>query len=348
MRRVYIVAGGTGGHINAALSMGEELNEYYEITYLTGQRYLDYQLFKNKNAIHLDSRSLRSKSFILKLKSLFLNLLVLLKLLSLYLFKRPAFVLGAGGYVCGPALLSAKMLGIKVFIIEQNAVVGLTNKILAKFSDRIFTNFEQTKGLERVSLEKIKAVGNPIRKSIEYYPNIKNDEKNILIFGGSLGATQINQAVQILLDQKKISHVNILHQTGRGNVLEYDELISSFTYEQREFIEDMNEAYRWSNLIIARAGASTVSELRIIRKPSILIPFPGATDNHQYHNAKNLEAENVFPCQVIDHKLQGEDLAIQIQHAIEAIDMSSSSEFSIQDEESASSKIRKEIQICLK
>lgn len=348
MKKIYIAAGGTGGHINAALSMGEEFEDSYKVTYLTGKRYLDYQLFKDYHSIHLNSKALRSSSTLATVKSLALNFMVFLKVFLLCLFQRPAFVMGAGGYICGPCLLSAKLLGIKVFIIEQNAVVGMTNKLLAKISDLIFTNFETTKGLESIDKDKVKNLGNPIRKSIQHYPNSINEIPNILIFGGSLGAFQINKAMQIILDKKILKDVNILHQTGKGSTLEYEELDKDFTYEQAEFIYDMNEAYKWANIIVARAGASTVSELRIIRKPSILIPFPGATDDHQYYNAQNLKEERIFPCEILDHHLQEDELVEEIVRAVDEMKKKLSKVIAPGQAELVSRKIRKEIELCLK
>lgn len=347
MKSVFIVAGGTGGHINAALSMGDELSSEYEVTYISGMRYLDYQLFENKNVVHINSRPLRSPSKLVIIKNLFLNIMVFFQIISLVIKKNPAFVLGAGGYVCGPTLLCAKILGKKIFIIEQNAVAGLTNRLLAGISALVFTNFKDTKGLEKVSDKKIRLVGNPIRKSIKYHKNKIQGPLKILIFGGSLGATQINEAVQILLDNKFLNEVEIYHQTGKDNFLDFDESESTISYEQNEFIDNMNAAYAWANIIIARAGASTVSELRVVRKPTILIPFPGATDNHQYLNALKLKEENLFPCEIIDHKLKGEELANELVRTIKNISLNEEIIQFPNNSESTALKIKQEIKLCL-
>lgn len=148
MKYAVLVAGGTGGHINAALAVGEALEaEGFDIRYLTGKRHLDYQLFKNKPVKHLNSRPLRTNNPFTLLKNILLNILSFISIFSLYLKKRPDFVVGAGGYVCGPTLLAGYLLFIPVFIIEQNAVMGLTNRLLGWFSRRIFVHFSRTLGL---------------------------------------------------------------------------------------------------------------------------------------------------------------------------------------------------------
>ena len=236
----------------------------------------------------------------------------------MYMFDRPAFVLGAGGYICGPTLLAARFLFIPIFIIEQNAVAGVTNKILSKVSSLVFTNFENTKGIKKT--KKVLNVGNPIRKSIQSTQNSKDDKLKVLVFGGSLGASQINKAIEIIIKEKSDLNLDIIHQVGKGSLIEDISIAEGISYEQLEYIDDMQKVYAWANIIIARSGASTVSELRIVKKPTIIVPFPAATDNHQYYNAKELKEEDGFFVEIIDHKLKGEELAFQIKESIGKIE----------------------------
>lgn len=312
MRNIYIAAGGTGGHINAALSLGEKLKENYNVTFISGQRHLDYKLFQNTNCVHIGSRALRSKNPLKLIYSAFLNALVFLKILILFIQKKPAFVIGAGGYVCGPTLMAAWMCRKPLFIIEQNAVVGMTNKILSTFASRIYTNFSSTKGLSEKVLSKVKSHGNPIRQNITFSENVIGDEINILIFGGSLGATQINSAINRILSNKFNPSVNVLHQVGKGNIFTPSDVDKSINYKQVEYIDDMDKQYKWANIIISRAGASTISELRVVKKPAILIPYPAAVDNHQFYNAQNLKNENLAYVEVIDHSQSIEQVANDI------------------------------------
>lgn len=316
MKKVYIVAGGTGGHINAALAMAEELEKDFDIHFLSGTRYLDKKLFKGKKVTHLASRPLRTKNPIQLFINIFLNALIFLNILISYISHRPSFVIGAGGYICGPTLLAAKMLWIPIFIIEQNAVAGVTNKILSKISNITFTNFKNTKGIKPGA--KVSCVGNPIRASITETSNKVVEKINVLIFGGSLGAEQINEAILFLLESKSLEQFNIKHQVGKGN-LKYKVAKSYANYEQFEYIEDMHEVYEWSNIIISRAGASTISELRVVKRPSILIPYPLATDNHQYYNALELKEEDLSYIAVIDHTKRGKSLADDIFSSLKII-----------------------------
>jgi UDP-N-acetylglucosamine--N-acetylmuramyl-(pentapeptide) pyrophosphoryl-undecaprenol N-acetylglucosamine transferase len=316
--KVYLAAGGTGGHINAALSMGEYFKDKYEIKYFSGTRYLDYKLFKNKNVVHLDSKPLRTKNPFVLILNMTKNLFIFTKLIVSFVVNRPKFVVGAGGYVCGPTLMSAWILGVPVFIIEQNAVMGLTNKILSKFAKKIFVNFKETKGLEG-SL-KVIDTGNPINNNIKFKKQkIEKETMKLLIFGGSLGAEQINEAVTILLKKLPEFKLKIKHQVGKNKKTNISNTTKNIEYEQLEYIDDMEQAYDWSNIILARAGASTVSELRVVKKPTILIPYPAATDNHQYHNAILLKKESTFSVDVLNQKLEKDDLAKEIWKSLESI-----------------------------
>ena len=239
MKKIIIAAGGTGGHINAALSLKEVFKNDYEVHFLSGQRHLDYQLFKDHRVKHLAGRPLRSNNPFTILENLLRNIVVFIYLFYLYLVRRPKFVIGTGGYICGPALLVAKILFIKVFIVEQNAAAGLTNRILAKFADLVFVSFKNTKGITFSS--KVILSGNPIRSSIGFKNTNIGEKINILIFGGSLGAKQLNESAEKLADN---SNFNIIHQVGKNNFTDF----KSANYKQVEYIDDMQEAYNWSNI----------------------------------------------------------------------------------------------------
>lgn len=302
-----LVAGGTGGHINAAIAVGEALTEKdYEVLYLSGKRILDYKLFKNKNVLHLDSKPLRTNNPITLVKNFIENLLSFFKVFFLYLKRRPKFIIGAGGYVCGPTLMAGFLQGIPVYIIEQNAVMGLTNKILGWFSKKIFVHFTETKGIGKSLLSKVKVVGNPTRKDIRPVGSKRVDEKlNVLVFGGSLGAEQINKVIFGLLETDLAQKLRIHHQLGPKYQL--PELKITSEYTPLEYIEDMQKEYEWCDIIISRSGASTVSELAIIKKPVLIFPYPKATDNHQYFNAMIFKAESDFSVEVLDPHTKQEE-----------------------------------------
>jgi UDP-N-acetylglucosamine--N-acetylmuramyl-(pentapeptide) pyrophosphoryl-undecaprenol N-acetylglucosamine transferase len=304
-----IVAGGTGGHINAALALGERLlQQGHQVHYLTGMRPLDHKLFLGTPVTHLESWPLRNKNPARLLLALIKNTLVFIKILFRFIGERPRFIVGCGGYVCGPTLVAGKMLGVPVFILEQNAVLGLTNRLLAKPSDLIFTHFNRTRGVGASLQKKIRVVGNPTRQSISYSPPRQSTSSiRILVFGGSLGAQQLNDMTRAWVTTAKSSPIEVIHQTGPGEQPRVS-LGANVSYYALPYLDKIQEQYAWCDMVVARAGASTISELRIVQRPAFLVPFPGATDNHQYWNATLLKEENRFPVEVVDPMISPSDL----------------------------------------
>ena len=299
MSYAVIVAGGTGGHINSAIALGEKFEEFnFDIEYISGRRHLDFQLYHHKNCRHVFSYPLLGKNFLFILKSFFFNFLTLSVLLLKFLIKRPKFVLGVGGYVCGPTLFAAYLIRIPVFILEQNSVMGLTNKLLSKISKIIFTNFRSVKGLSDV--EKVRNYGNPLRK--EFFSSSFSNESEqfrILVFGGSLGSQEVNSLLVNLLKNYHLEvELSILHQTGKNKVDVVDMIPKNINYIQTEYLDHIVEEYQKSDLIICRGGASTISELRVVKKAAIIIPLRHHKDQHQVHNANSLKAEANFPVYV--------------------------------------------------
>ncbi|HXH76665.1 MAG TPA: glycosyltransferase [Bacteriovoracaceae bacterium] len=313
MKHAILVAGGTGGHINAALAVGEAFKEEgLDILYLTGTRTLDYKLFQGKPVRHLNSKPLRTNNPFQLLKNILHNLVSFISIFMLFLKKRPMFIVGAGGYVCGPTLLAGYMQFIPVFIIEQNAVMGLTNRILGWISRKIFVHFNHTRGLSEHLKKKVEVVGNPTRKSIQPVEHRQvNGELKVLVFGGSLGATQINNVIYDVLKNPPVSSMAIHHQLG-GH-LNAPEIPTTVKYLPMNYIDQIQKEYEWCDVIISRAGASTVSELAIIRKPVLIFPYPQATDNHQFFNAMIFKEECEFTVEVLDPKLPHSDSVKRVE-----------------------------------
>jgi len=225
---------------------------------------------------------------------------------------RPQIVLGVGGYASGPTLLAAGLLGIPRAIHEQNMVPGMTNRILKWFSQRIFLSFEDTGNF--FPKRKTFVTGNPIRK--EFLSCLTNRRKEdrftILVFGGSAGAHRINEAlIEALSGLREIrSSLRFIHQTGRedfdGVSKRYQE--AGFDALVKPFFEDMVSQYQASDLVICRAGASTIAELAACGRGSILIPYPYAAHQHQLAQARRLS--DLGACRMIeDRELSGEGLA---------------------------------------
>lgn len=289
----WIAAGGTAGHINSALVIGEELEKNgFNILYFTGKRPIDYKLYENKNVQHLDSQPLLGRTFPTLIKNLFLNFSVFIKVFFYALKNKPHGIIGCGGFICGPTILAAKLNGSKTFILEQNSVMGFTNKILSLIVDKIFISITPTIGLFKLCQKKIVLTGNPVRKEIEYSAPRKITEPiRILVFGGSLGAEEINELIKKLIENFAEKKLEIIHQCGNAKTTEMKAL-PNIIYQQFEYLDKIYDHYKWCDVIIARSGASTVSELVIINKPSYLIPALYHRDRHQVYNAQFLQNKN--------------------------------------------------------
>jgi UDP-N-acetylglucosamine--N-acetylmuramyl-(pentapeptide) pyrophosphoryl-undecaprenol N-acetylglucosamine transferase len=213
---------------------------------------------------------------------------------------KPDCVLGMGGFVCGPAGLAAKLMRKPLLIHEQNAVAGLTNRLLSRLASRTLEAFPGTfKKSPSVLL-----TGNPVRKEIasmgckDFDPLIEKKAFNILVLGGSQGALAINAVVPELLAAIDDANICVVHQAGKGKVdqtrqaYEAAGLSLGKQYNIQAFVSDMANAYDWADLVICRSGASTVCEIAAAGKASILIPYPYHSDKQQTRNADWLAKEN--------------------------------------------------------
>lgn len=295
-KNVAFVAGGTGGHINAALAMGEAFEKIsYNPFYITGMRPLDYKLYPPQETFYLPAVALRSKFFFSFIINFFKNINAFIKAFTILSKKKPLFVFGSGGYVCGPVCLAAYFLRIPVFILEQNSVMGLTNKILAKFSKKVFVHFKQTQGMKKIVPV---VVGNPIRSSIkEKLLNLDSSPSatfNVLVFGGSLGAMEINNLILKYIEEDSDVPLFIKHQTGPAFIPPL-KIGKNIQYEAVAYIEHIEQEYAKAQFILCRAGASSLAELRYVKKPVLLVPYLKATDDHQTKNAQLFQKEESFP-----------------------------------------------------
>lgn len=226
----------------------------------------------------------------------------MIQTLSILKKNRPAVVVGTGGYVSGPVLMAASMMHIPTIIHEQNSVPGATTRSLGKRVSEVHLSFEESRRYFSRT-DNLFVSGNPTRDSLDGvdknaaykyfgFPE-KEPKKTVLVFGGSLGARTINNAVAKSIGGWISSGLRIIWQTGKE---EYERLseqhkrYSSGALWIGEFIDTMEYAYALSNLVVCRAGATTIAELTRLGKPSILIPYPFAAANHQVENARMLEA----------------------------------------------------------
>ncbi len=235
-----------------------------------------------------------------RLKTILQMPLAFLKAIWICLKLRPRFLLGVGGHASGPMLLMASLLGFKTYIWEPNAFPGMANRYLSRFVCKIFVVFEQAE--KRMgSGKKTQVVGYPMRESIESLGplsiNESSTEFHVLVFGGSQGALGMNSAVMGLLKEchEDLQGMSFLLQCGSRDFQRvlglYQELPESAQrkIEITEFIYDMEDKYRWADVVVARSGMGSVSELASTGTPSILIPLPSSADGHQQKNAEALQ-----------------------------------------------------------
>ncbi|MGX5174687.1 undecaprenyldiphospho-muramoylpentapeptide beta-N-acetylglucosaminyltransferase [Aliikangiella sp. IMCC44653] len=305
---VLIMAGGTGGHIFPGLAVAECLHDNgWNIAWLGSVGGMEEKLVKaNYIQLNLISvRGLRGNGLIGWIKAPIVLFKAILQAIKVIKQQRPCVVIGFGGFASGPGAIAALLLRKPVLIHEQNAIAGLTNKVIAKFAQQVFQGFPDTFN----KTKKIVTVGNPVRKEIQALSVVTRQSKSnvsaikVLIVGGSRGALALNQNLPKLLSELVLTgKVSVLHQVGAGRVeatkliCQQHALDSTNGYQVVEFIDDMAQAMQQADFIICRSGASTVSEVAIVGLPAIFIPFPYAVDDHQTANANWLVKNNAAFC----------------------------------------------------
>ena len=301
--KLIVAGGGTAGHINAGLSIMEEFEKKHSATclFVGTKRGMESKLLprSNRKIAYISSRGLSRQSLPIFIYSLLLLPVSLIQSLIIVSRFKPDAVIGVGGYSSGPVILASWLFRVPIFLLEQNAILGLSNRLLIGFAKKLFSAFPiKNKKYET----KIVKLGNPIRSDIK---KSKGSLKpfTIFIFGGSQGARAINQAVAACIPMlNKLKDIKIIHQAGRLDVASVKKAYkdADFEYEVHEYIYDIASVYQQTDLVISRAGASTIFELLSARLPSILIPLPTAADDHQRHNAMFLSDNDC--CELLEQK----------------------------------------------
>ena len=293
-KTLLIMAGGTGGHVFPALSVAKELvNDGVNIQWLGTKKGIESRLVPQAGYdIHyLSIEGLVGTGLKRKLLAPFTLLRAMIQSLIIIYKINPQCVLGMGGFASGPGGVAAKLLRRRVVIHEQNAFAGLTNRKLSKFADSILTGFRACEGLPETRIW----VGNPVRNEISQSRKLSSPTKkevlNVLILGGSQGAMSLNQKLPACIASAVADlKVRIWHQSGTGKSMMvneiYRELNGFVSVLVEDFIDDIDVAYQWADLVICRAGAMTISELMAAGKPSMLVPYPFAAGDHQAKNAR--------------------------------------------------------------
>lgn len=323
-KRVLILAGGTGGHIFPALAVATYLREHQVTPYWLGSAHGMEGTIVPQHKIDLIKiavSGVRRRGFlrwifapITVLNATFSSIIAILRI-------QPGVVLGMGGFVSGPGGLAAWMCRKPLVIHEQNAVPGLTNRIMRFFATQVLAAYPGTFAVAA----KVRVIGNPVRIEITRIPapelrlHARHAQQvlHVLVLGGSLGARSLNNVVPSGLARfLTASQIEVRHQTGERDL---EATREAYRHHQLKavtevFISDMAAAYAWADVVICRAGALTIAELSAVGVPSILVPFPFAVDDHQTANAAYLQ-DNGAAITLRDADLSAESLAAAL-HAI--------------------------------
>lgn len=305
--KIVLSGGGTGGHIFPAIAIADEIKKRFPDTEFlfigaNGKMEMEKVPQAGYTIEGIDIAGIDRGNMLSNLGLPFKILKSLSKSKKIIKNFAPDFAVGTGGFASGPALYEASKLGIPIFIQEQNAHAGVTNKILSKKAKAVFTAYPKVEGFPA---EKIKFLGNPIRENIitgmtetaqaKEKMGLSKDKLTILSVGGSLGSRTLNNAWRSHLNELVKKDYQLIWQTGK---LDYQDIVEetkdsdSRNIQIHEFIRDMETAYSAADIIVSRAGAIAISELAVAKKPVLLVPFPFAAEDHQTKNAMNLVEKN--------------------------------------------------------
>ena len=298
--RVLIAGGGTGGHLFPGIALAEEVCTRHpgnEVIFVGTNRGLEARVVPAAGfpLEIIPVRGLKGMGALKLLKGLLALPGSFIRSWLILRRYRPDVVVGVGGYASGPVVLAAWMQRVPTAVQEQNALPGFTNKVLGHFVKAVFVAFEEARRFFPV--HKVHLLGNPIRRKLmDNYlrSRVAHERFCVLVFGGSLGAKGLNarmlEALDHLGDMKEQLH--FVHQTGKNDVeaIRQGYQVRGFSAEVVEFIEDMSSVYARADLVVCRAGATTLAELTVCKKAAILLPFPYAADNHQEVNAAAMVA----------------------------------------------------------
>ncbi len=314
-RRVLIMAGGTGGHVFPALSLAKVLQaQQVDVEWLGSPRGIENRLVPDANiTLHTIAVSgLRGNGMTGWLKAPLNLSRAILQARAVIRDFKPDVVVGLGGFASGPGGLAAWLTRVPLVIHEQNAVAGLTNRVLSRLAKRTYAAFPEAFGT------RAEVIGNPVRDDIAALGSTPRDAETLasrplrlLVVGGSLGAVALNERLAPALAALPIEQrPEVRHQAGKDR-----EATTADNYQQHgviadvsPFIDDMASAYAWADLVVCRSGALTVAELAAAAKPALLVPFPFAVDDHQRINAQVLVKAGAAKC-VVQSELTVERLS---------------------------------------
>jgi UDP-N-acetylglucosamine--N-acetylmuramyl-(pentapeptide) pyrophosphoryl-undecaprenol N-acetylglucosamine transferase len=319
--RVLIAAGGTGGHIYPGIAVAKEILRRApgsDVRFVGTARGLENKLVPQAGfeLSLIDSAGLKNVGLVARARGLLVLPKSFLDARSLIKAFRPEVVIGAGGYVSGPVVLTAALLKVPTLVMESNALPGWTNRVLARFVDQAAVSFDAALPFFR---GKAVVTGNPVRREFfEIATRVGHPGQfSILVFGGSQGASAINDAMIAALPSLASlkDALRLTHQTGEADFAKVSSAYTESGWGERasvrKYIDNMVDAFAEVDLVICRAGATTTAELIAAGKASVMIPFPLAADDHQRKNAEALEAAGAGKM-ILQQDLSGERLADEI------------------------------------
>jgi UDP-N-acetylglucosamine--N-acetylmuramyl-(pentapeptide) pyrophosphoryl-undecaprenol N-acetylglucosamine transferase len=326
--KLLIAGGGTGGHLFPGMAVAEEFlarDPSNEVLFVGTERGIEARAVPAAGyRIELiTAAGIRGKGIFSQLKGAVMMLYGYAQSRKVLKSFRPDMVLGVGGYASLPMVLAAKGMQIPRYIHEQNAIPGMTNKLLARFADRVFITLEESGKF--FPKERILLTGNPLRRQIldlvaadqrVSAPSTPTSSFRLFVFGGSQGAHAINKAMiaALPLMADLSDRLEICHQTGEVDWTEVQAAYRSSPIPAavKAFISDMAAEYQTADLIVCRAGATTIAEVTACSKPCLFIPFPHAVDDHQRRNAEALLKKQAC-FMLLERELTGERLAAMIR-----------------------------------
>ncbi|MDH3624583.1 MAG: undecaprenyldiphospho-muramoylpentapeptide beta-N-acetylglucosaminyltransferase [Myxococcales bacterium] len=311
IERIMVAGGGTGGHLFPGLAVIEELRRRIpslEVRFVGTARGIEARILpgRGESLDLLEVTPLKGQGLGARFTSLARIPGAMMQASSLVRSFQPDLVLGVGGYASGPVLLAASLSGLSTAVLEQNAHVGMTNRLLSRFVDRAYITFDHT--AEVFGRTKSRLTGNPVRREFVEHARraladpegFESRARSILVLGGSQGARKLNEDVPRALAKADLADrgLRVVHQTGESMRDEVEETYETLGIDAQvvTFIDEMAKAYSGAALVVARAGATTLAELCAIGRPSILVPFPFAADDHQAKNASALEDQGASIC----------------------------------------------------
>jgi UDP-N-acetylglucosamine--N-acetylmuramyl-(pentapeptide) pyrophosphoryl-undecaprenol N-acetylglucosamine transferase len=334
--RVVITGGGSGGHLFPGVAVAEELkrrDRKMEVIFIGTEKGIESRVIPKEGypIKYIKARGVLGKSLIKKIAALWEMAIAVLRSRALLRALAPDLVIGTGGYVSVGPVAAARLLGIPTVIAEQNLVPGSANRLLARIADAIAVTYHES--LSFFPREKTRITGNPVRaailsgkreEAIDLF-SLESERITVLIFGGSSGARKINEAVisalELMLELR--DRIQFLHQTGQSDYERMRKMYRDMGYRAMvvPFIHQMAEAYAVADVVVARAGATTLAEITALGKPAVLVPYPHAAGHQEFNARKLLE---IGGCRVVrDNELTGRVLAMNLRDLCTSEDLRS-------------------------